>query len=95
VDAEKGAHTRACVLVCAHISDCCFCGAANGDLRIPNANVTWRRTGYVYLKDDGTREGLSYRKSHVGDVGYTNVAGITDFNYRLRAVYVFECGAGT
>ena len=95
MDAEKGTHTRACVLVCAHISNCSFCRAANGNLRIPNANVAWRRTSYVDLKDDGTREGLSYGKSHVGDVGYTNITGIADFDYRLRAVYVFECGAST
>jgi hypothetical protein len=64
-------------------------------LRVPNANITCRTAGYVNLEDYGPGERLGYGESHVGDVGYANVARISDFDYRLRAIDVFKCRAGT
>ena len=95
MDAEKGAHAGTCILVCAHISNGSLCSTANGDLGVPDANIAWRSTSYVDLNNDSTRERLGYGKSHVGDVGYTDVTSIPNFDDRLRAIYVLECISGT
>jgi hypothetical protein len=95
MNTQESSHARACVLICAHIPDSGLRGTANGDLRVPDANIALGSSGYVDLKDDGARKRLRDTEAHVGNTSDAYIAGVANFHNWLRAIGVLECSSGT
>jgi hypothetical protein len=68
-------------------------GAANGNQRVPECDLTRRSTCHVELDNNGAWEDIGDRETHILDLGGANITSIPDCHNWFWARSVFEKGA--